>query len=209
MLSWYTPEAEPLYLQIADRAAAALADGNPAAAARSAQDLADAACAALDGPDQNACGPGCGSCCVVNVDILAPEAAAIADFIKTTMSPQNLEILRLKIAKLQRLTRGFNHTERIISHQPCAFLDDAQSCSIHPVRPLLCRSVSSTSADDCRLALEMQEQGRQHPISCRIAQRDIYEAAFCGLAAGMERQGLDSRSGRLTDLIQPLLAPPP
>lgn len=205
MLTWSTPEAEPLYLKIADRAAAALADGSPAAAAQSACSLADAACAALPGPNHNDCGPGCGSCCVVNVDILEPEAAAIADFITTSMAPKQAAKLRLKIEKLQQRTMGLDHTERILSQQPCAFLDEAQSCSIHPARPLLCRSVSSANADDCRLALKMQAQGQHHPIASRIAQREIYEAAFCGLAAGLEQQGIDSGSGRLTDLILPYL----
>jgi len=210
MLAWSTPEAEPLFLQVANRAAAALADGNPAAAAQSAQVLADSACAALPGPDRNACGPGCGSCCVINVDILQPEAAAIAAFITTSLSPMQVEQLRQRIEDLHDKTQGLNHTERIISHQPCAFLDEQQACSIHAARPLLCRSVSSANADDCRLALEMQAQGRQHPVACRIAQREIYEAAFCGLAEGMEQQGMDSSSGRLTDLIRPYLtdAPP-
>jgi len=124
------------------------------------------------------------------------------------MSPQQIVTLQDTLNTLQRRTQGFSHTERIISHQPCAFLDEEQSCSIHPVRPLLCRSVSSTSADDCRRALEMQARGGHHPVSCRIAQRDIYEAAFCGLAEGMEQHDLDSSSGRLTDLILPYIATP-
>lgn len=208
MLSWSTPEAEPLYLRIATLAAAELASGNTAAAARLAQSLADQVVNALEETDQSACAPGCGNCCVINVDILPPEAAVISAYLDETATPLAIEQLQRRLASLQQVTQGLDHTERIISQQPCAFLDENQSCIIHSVRPLLCRSVSSANAGDCRRALEMQASGQHYPIISRTSQREIYEAAFCGLAQGMETAGQDSTSGRLTELIRPHLPIP-
>ena len=63
------------------------------------------------------------------------------------------------------LYEGYYEEERIMARQPCAFLDGSGSCSIYPVRPLLCRSITSTDADACREALSMLALGENQPIS--------------------------------------------
>jgi len=209
MLTWSTPEANAVYLEITKVAATELAATGFAAAARAAQILSDAACSSLTSPNHSACSPGCSTCCIVNVAILEPEAAAIAEYLRQTKTPSAIESLRQKIERLQQQTFGLDHLDRVIAACPCAFLDPSGCCSIHPSRPLLCRSISSTSADDCRQAMTLLAEGREHPITCHIAQREIYEAAFCGLANGMEQQGMDSSSHRLTDIILPYLTTPP
>jgi Fe-S-cluster containining protein len=205
---WSTPEANTLYKDVTLAAASSLAAAGLVAAARAAQELSDTACAGISSTAQSACAPGCSACCVINVSILEPEAAAIGDYLHQTLTAHELAALRNRVNDLKKQTFGLDHTDRVIAALSCAFLDDSGCCIIHPARPLLCRSISSTDASDCSKALERLVEGHEHPINCHIAQREIYEAAFCGLASGMEQHGLDSSSHRLTDIILPFLITP-
>ncbi len=154
-----------------------------------------------------ACGPGCSSCCVVNVDTLVPEGVAIVDFLTEQGAGQVVKIA----ARLETLwceVRGLDDEERQIMRRPCAFLDESGCCSIYPVRPLLCRSVTSTAAESCRDALAGQALGEQRPVLMHQFQLQLYETLFSGFAEGLGRMGLAGDSYPLTGLVRYLLHHP-
>jgi Fe-S-cluster containining protein len=179
----------------------ALLNGQFAQAALTAQILAEDQHESLSDSSHVACGPGCDRCCVVNVSVLAPESDAIAEYLRQTLSPSALCSQREKLNTLYNHTRWLDDEERIISNHRCAFLDSHGSCSVYPVRPLLCRSVNSTNADDCRTAMSMLALGEQHPIVSNLVQKEIFESAFIGLGQALRTCGLDDRSFRLAGAV--------
>ena len=153
------------------------------------------------------CGPGCSSCCVVNVSTLLPEGIAIAGCVEQLDKSQRTKV----VARLEALwleVRGLDDEDRIFLQRSCAFLDEQGCCGIYPQRPLLCRSVTSTSAQRCRDALAGKVLGEETSVLMHQFQQAIYESLFSGVAAGLEQCGLDGRSFQLSGLVRYLLKHP-
>lgn len=148
-----------------------------------------------------ACGPGCGTCCAINVEILEPEALAIAEYVQQTFSAAHRAKLSTDLATLHQETRWLDDEERMMVRKACAFLDPQQNCSIHPVRPLLCRSISSTDPGQCREAIAMLALGEPPQIICNLNQKQLFNTAYLGLATALEEYGCDHNSYRLAGLL--------
>lgn len=145
-----------------------------------------------------ACAPGCGSCCMVNVAVLQPEAINIAHYLQQTRSAQELIDLKQRMKKMVTAISGLDEEERIALRCNCVFLSEQGRCTIYPVRPLLCRSITSTSAEACRDALTLQALGEQRPVMMNLFQKNLMNMAFQGLAGAMEHQGMNSQGLELT-----------
>ncbi len=153
------------------------------------------------------CGPGCSSCCVVNVSTLMPEGIAISHHLRQQLEEQSAAAAA-RLDALWCAVRGLDDEDRLFLNRSCAFLDDRGCCGIYPQRPLLCRSVSSTSAQRCRDALAGKLMGEETSVLMHQFQQTVYEALFTGVAAGLEEKGLDGRSFQLTGLVRYLLKCP-
>ena len=175
--------------------------GKFATAAREVHAIAEDQHATLSDTSQVDCGPGCDCCCVVNVSVLAPEADAIVDYLQQSLPVESLTLLHAKLNALYLHTQWLDDEERIMSNYRCAFLDEEGCCMVYPVRPLLCRGLTSTSADDCRTAIAMLAMGEQHPIASCLVQKEIFDAAFVGLGQALKTCGLDDRSFRLSGAV--------
>lgn len=164
----------------------------------------------LDGGEKShiACAAGCGVCCMVNVAVLFPEAVAIVEYLRQALEPQSLACLVGRIGSLYRKIQWLDDEERIFLRRPCAFLDDAGCCSIYPVRPLLCRSVTSTDPKRCRQAIAMQPLGESEPILMNLFQKALMEAAYRGMGLALEEAGMDSHGVKLTVAVKHLLEEP-
>jgi Fe-S-cluster containining protein len=155
--------------------------------------------------DMIACSAGCGSCCRVNVATLSPEAHNIAAYLCHAWSAAELDELREQMRRMLVIVSGLDDDERIATNQPCVFLDEQQSCSIYPVRPLLCRSITSTCVDACRAALCWNMFEESGTVVMNMFQKDLMDTAFNTLAQMWEERGGDSRSRELTAAVYPLL----
>ncbi|NOY12388.1 MAG: YkgJ family cysteine cluster protein [Deltaproteobacteria bacterium] len=153
------------------------------------------------------CGPGCSDCCVVNVSTLFPEGIAITRFIRR-QEPEQVQQLSARLETLWREVRGLDDEDRLFMRRRCAFLDETGCCSIYPVRPLLCRSISSTDAESCRDALTAKVFGDEKPVLMHQFQQQLFETLFTGFAEGLEAAGVDGRSCQLTGLVRYLLRHP-
>ncbi|AMV72601.1 hypothetical protein JCM30471_11200 [Desulfuromonas carbonis] len=151
-----------------------------------------------------ACGPGCGHCCIVNVAVLEPEALLVAREVNR-LPPQQRAKVRERLRKLDWETAGMTDEERLVMQRPCAFLDAAGNCSIHPVRPLLCRKLTSTSAEDCEQARVRAVFGETLSLTADLCHGQVYESAFTALAEGLREAGCDDRSRRLSASVLGLL----
>jgi Fe-S-cluster containining protein len=152
-----------------------------------------------------ACSAGCGSCCRVNVATLRPEAHNIAAYLRRTRTAAELDQLDQRMRQLLVVISGLDDDERIATHQPCVFLDQHGNCSIYPVRPILCRSITSTCADACRAALCDNMFEETGAVMMNIFQKDLMDTAFTVLAQLWQENGGDSRSIELTAAVYPLL----
>lgn len=163
-----------------------------------------------DSPETSrvACGPGCGACCVLNVDVLIPEAIAITWFLQRRLSPGELDDLRTRLLELLRRTRWLDDEERLFLRAPCAFLDERGSCLIHVVRPLLCRSITSTDPATCREEIAMVPLNGAPTVEMNLFQKQMVDTVYCELGGALEFLGLDFRPRRLSSAVFALLDEP-
>jgi hypothetical protein len=157
--------------------------------------VAESAAAAEDacGLRPMACAAGCPYCCVLTVATLLPEGMIIADWLRRR-HPEALGEIRERIAAHRRQTRWMDDEARIFAHVPCPLLDAAGSCSIHPVRPLVCRGAASLDRDRCREALRpMVPDPEECIVPVDLLRQMTYDAAFVALAEALAHHGLDDR----------------
>lgn len=155
-----------------------------------------------------ACGPGCGFCCVLNVDVLIPEAIAIYGYLRQKVSNEQQTTIRKNLQQLFQSIAGLDDEERLFLRKPCAFLDRQGCCLIHQVRPLLCRAINSTDPGACREAIAMVPLNGAAQIEMNFFHHHFYETVFRALGEALEEAGLDHRPRRLTSAILTLFANP-
>jgi Fe-S-cluster containining protein len=169
--------------------------------------LADHPCPA--GDVAVACRAGCGTCCQLQVEVLFPEALAIAVWLRKHASRELAGGLQERIDRLVCRLRWVDGEERLHLAVPCAFLDELGCCGIYPVRPLTCRSITSTDPESCRRALAVTCLDEEEPVVMNLFQKYLFDETFRALAAVLEERGLDHRSWELTRGVQAALACPP
>jgi Fe-S-cluster containining protein len=161
-----------------------------------------------EGGEHLACKAGCGACCVLNVAVLFPEVVAIVDFLQTQLDPEQLRMLSRRLNLMADKVRGLGEEEWIALRESCAFLDASENCSIYPVRPLICRSITSTNASHCEEALKIVSTGMERPIFMNMFQKSLMEKTFIALAQGATQLGFDDHSEQLTVAVQQFLERP-
>jgi hypothetical protein len=144
---------------------------------------------------------------VVNVSALIPEGLAIVHYLQQ-LDDETRQQIADRLEDLWLAVRGLDDEERMFLRRDCAFLDAQGCCSIYPVRPLLCRSITSTDVESCRQALASQVFGEETSITMHQFQLQLYECLFSGVASGLERAGLDGRSFQVSGLVRYLLGHP-
>jgi Fe-S-cluster containining protein len=160
----------------------------------------------LIAPEKIACYAGCGHCCIVNVAVLAPETDAILDYLSRRSTRNELRLLALRAEDLYHQIHGLDDEERLLARRACLFLDESGCCRIYPVRPLLCRALTSTDEKRCQDAIALVALGEESPILANMFQQELLNRAFIGLGTALEQAGLDGRSQPLTAAIRSRLA---
>ncbi|WP_437313444.1 YkgJ family cysteine cluster protein [Sorangium sp. So ce385] len=155
-----------------------------------------------------ACAPGCSWCCRGRaVEVLAPEAVAIAAFLAGTRSADDLAGLQAQIARASHGTRALDEAQRWREQTPCFFLNAGTAeCSIYPVRPLVCRLHNSVDRDQCRRASEDATQNT--PVPRHAAFEILYGLAQSAIIVACLEAGLDARSLELTTAVDVALREP-
>lgn len=153
--------------------------------------------------DRLACEAGCGACCIVNVAVLWPEVVAILEHLEA--DGVDLRQLEGRLDMIWTRIRGVDDEDRVCMRQPCVFLDKQGGCAIYPVRPLLCRSITSTDAASCRESFNANLYNESRAVEMNLFQKELYDAAYLGLSRGLEEEGLDGRGFELTGLLRHLL----
>ncbi len=155
-----------------------------------------------------ACGPGCGACCVLNVSVLFPEAISIAWYVRRHLSAKAIEELKDRLYRLLVKTRWLDDEERLFLREPCAFLDRNGYCMIHVVRPLLCRSITSTNAEKCHDAIALAALDEAPAVEMNLFYKNLADVVYRAMAEALQELGLDHRPRRLTSAVLGLLSEP-
>ncbi|XXX72845.1 YkgJ family cysteine cluster protein [Sorangium sp. So ce134] len=158
--------------------------------------------------DAPACAAGCSWCCRGRaVEVLAPEAIAIAAFLAETRAADELTRLRAQLAHASQATRSLDEAQRWRDQTPCFFLAPGTAeCSIYPVRPLVCRLHNSVDRDQCRRASEDATQNT--PVPRHAAYEILYGLAQSAIIVATLEAGLDARSLELTTAVDVALREP-
>jgi hypothetical protein len=163
----------------------------------------------LAGEPAPACARGCAACCTVNVGTLALEGAAAAAFLRRRLRPEEVPGRAADLLSFHDRVRWEEDGERIRARELCPFLDGGGGCSIHPVRPLACRALSSLDADECRRALaERGEDDGPGLVRQSLLQKELYDEAGVALAEALARRGLDARRRDVSGMAGAFLAHP-
>jgi len=148
------------------------------------------------------CKKGCGYCCILNIPVLPPESDNIFHFIKSNFSNQQLNDIKERIDSYGFQIKDLDDEERIACRKPCIFLSDEESCSIYPVRPILCRSVTSTSASKCKQALENVIMGNENTILMNNFIKDLYKNLFLAVSDFLSSRNLPDKSVEITQAVK-------
>lgn len=156
-----------------------------------------------------ACGPGCAGCCTVNVGTLAIEGAVAAAWLRERLAPVDRTATAARLLAFHEHVRWLEDHQRVAEHLACPLLDAAGRCTVHPVRPLACRSVSSLDAGDCATALAGSSEGEGEPmVRMDVAQHALYLEALAALGATLARRGLDARTRDVSGMVGVFLSEP-
>ena len=155
-----------------------------------------------------ACFAGCSSCCILNVDVLFPEAVAISRYLWHKLDYEQLVLLHGRLEELHIRTRWMTDEERIFLREPCAFLTEQGRCLIHPVRPLLCRSITSLDPAICKNALDMAPFSEPQTVPMNLFQKNLMNSAFIGVGEALRQLGLDASGWRLTAAVFMVISMP-
>jgi Fe-S-cluster containining protein len=160
-----------------------------------------------------ACKDGCDHCCYQSVGVTPPEAFAIADHLRHSLSEAEFARVAAHISSCHERTHGLTAEERFAPEYPCPFLQTG-SCSIYEVRPLSCRGMNSLDADECRARLR-EPEARAAFVESGAGAHSFMEPirGFHAVSAGVqlalaELYGLDMRPLELTSAMQLLLNEP-
>jgi Fe-S-cluster containining protein len=150
-----------------------------------------------------ACKEGCAYCCRLHVGVTGPETIAIVEHLRTTLSAEELEAVKARVATLDDQTRGMDSVQRARTGLPCALLVDNR-CSVYPVRPLSCQGWNSFDVAKC-------EQSSARPLT--TIPSDAMQIALChtirqGLKEGLGQAGLSGADLELTAALRIALNDP-
>lgn len=187
---------------------AALAGGRDAVSLTRAVSGCAAAAEAVCCERPMVCTAGCPHCCVLNVAILLPEGMIIADRLRERLPPSALDALRGCLAGHCRRVRWMEDDERISKQVACPLLDADGTCSIHPVRPLVCRAVASFDRSSCREAFSPFITDEERIVDADLLRQTVFDEAFLSLARAVRQHGLDDRSIELGNGVLAFLEHP-
>ncbi|MFT3776143.1 MAG: YkgJ family cysteine cluster protein [Minicystis sp.] len=145
-----------------------------------------------------ACQKGCAACCVSKVVVVAAEVIRIADHLRRTLDPDALAALVARVRAADEQTRGLTRRERAIAAVPCPLLVD-DACSVHEVRPLLCRGWTSLDVSAC--AQHFADPAHAPVPPAHAPSYELASAVLAGLGRAAIDAGLD---GSLLEFVAAL-----
>ena len=143
-----------------------------------------------------ACRKGCSFCCRMWVDATPPEVL----YTVKKMPPKQRQRAMASVERVCAQTAGASFFDRCGKiNPPCSLLDREGACSVYESRPVACRTLVSTNAEDCRKTfVEGSEEGFPSPDAW-FTLRDSYNTALEG---ALIHSGLAYQAHELNDSLR-------
>ena len=142
-------------------------------------------------PEPLDCKPGCHFCCYNLPVVTPPEALLMGHYVEQTFTDQEKQEIADRINQIMERIDGISPYEvAMMRHElPCIFLEDAM-CKAYKVRPAVCRTCTSTSAEHCKMIFET----RNHRARLRCYQhiREIFQTVQTDLINSCREMGCQS-----------------
>lgn len=135
---------------------------------------------------QVACKAGCAWCCSLQVIVTAPEVFYLAEYLRETRSPEDLALLKDRLAAQWERVKEIPTLQRLLVGVPCALLRESEkTCSVYEARPLACRGHTSMDASACEEATKNKDVN----VTSDAIQSKVYNGVGVGLLRGMWEAG--------------------
>jgi Fe-S-cluster containining protein len=146
------------------------------------------------------CQEGCDSCCYNQVELTPPEALLIGHYIAQQFSQAEKDLLLVHAARITELINKLGKAESAARRQeiPCPLLRN-RSCSVYPVRPLVCRAMHGLDRERCAAELRTGSLAGSQYYAHR---HDVAVSVAAGLMEGCKVAGLQSWPLNLTRALQ-------
>lgn len=142
-------------------------------------------------PEPLDCKPGCHYCCYNLPVVTPPEVLLIGHRVEQTFTDQAKQEILQRIHIIQKRINELSPYEvAMLRHElPCIFLEGGM-CAVYEVRPVVCRTCTSTSAQHCKMIFET----RNHRARLRCYQyiREIFQTAQRDLVNSCRKLGCQS-----------------
>ena len=134
------------------QSARALAVQSPERARRTSQRRLDATLVTQSrGRTPLACRDGCEMCCSLRVVATAPEVFALVDFVRSTLTPAQVQDFEQRVRDRVDTVAPLSMTEHLHTNVPCPVLAGGR-CLGYAARPMMCRGYHSTEREACEHA---------------------------------------------------------
>jgi Fe-S-cluster containining protein len=153
---------------------------------------------ATNPPPPLACREGCDWCCYLTVGTTVPEALRIAEYLRRTLSPEELRATRERVAESDDRKRRMSLGQRADARLPCPLLVNHR-CAAYPVRPLTCRGFNSSDAHRCEFFLKSP---RKVVVPNYVPQLRLTTFVLDGIRAGLSESGLNDDLLELTAALR-------
>lgn len=139
-------------------------------------------------PHPVACQEGCDSCCYNQVELTPPEALLIGHHIAGKFSEAEKDLLLAHVARIIEIITGMGKAESAARRReiPCPLLRN-RTCSVYPVRPLVCRAMHGLDRERCATELRTGSLAGSQYYAHR---HEIAVSVSAGLKEGCRAAGL-------------------
>jgi len=142
-------------------------------------------------PEPLDCKPGCHYCCY-NLPVVTPlEALFMGHHVDQVFTDQEKKKIADRIEKILKRIKGMRTYEIVMMRHelPCIFLED-EMCMVYPVRPVVCRACTSTSAEHCKMIFESRDHRAR--LRCYPQIREIFQTVQTDLVHRSREMGCQS-----------------
>jgi hypothetical protein len=145
------------------------------------------------------------------VGTLAIEGAVVAARLRSLRPALEPAAMAERLLAFHDRVRWLEDRQRAAERLQCPFVDDGARCTIHRVRPLACRGLSSLDPAECRRALSGDsgdDDGEPGTVRMDLLQKALHDEAFAALAEALAERGLDARCRDVSGMTAAFLADP-
>jgi Fe-S-cluster containining protein len=155
---------------------------------------------------RHACVAGCACCCHTAVTVAPPEIFAIAHYLRSTLTLDELETVRGRLNENAARAATCDRDAYIAALVPCGLLTTDGNCRAHAVRPLACAGYLSTSRAACEA--EFRRDAGRAPVPTDRFTMLVGLGASHGLRAACRDAHLDGEFYELHDALRRVLDDP-